>query len=642
LLARALSRDSTRDDDVTVVSLHALQGGRPGALLAANDEEPAPLPADALALPDGAMGRSLSLVAPVFAHGKAYAFTARPGRPFYELYPGRALHRTLGTGFLLTTLLTTLVALLAGRRQHLEQQVEERTRALRASESSYHGLFNFIRQAIYIQDPEGRFLDVNDGAVAMYGYSREEIVGQTPPFLSAPGRNDPAALAARLRAALEGQPQFFEFWGRRRNGEVFPKDVWVCRGTYFGRTVLIAVANDVSDRKRAEADKDRLQSQLVQAQKMESVGRLAGGVAHDFNNMLQAILGNASLALESAPAGDLREYLEEIRRSAQRSADLTRQLLAFASRQTVSPRVIDLNDTISGMLKMLRRLIGEDIQLLWAPGSDLWPVKVDPSQVDQILANLAVNARDAIGGVGRVTIETVNLVCTEGTLPSFPGCAPGEYVMIVVRDTGKGMDEETRAHIFEPFYTTKAPGKGVGLGLATVFGIVKQNHGFIHVQSEPGAGTVFQIGLPRTHLAPEPSPTAMPQARAQGGCETLLLVEDEGSILRFGREALARLGYEVLASSSPREALELARRHPRPIHLLITDVVLPEMNGRELAQTLSAMYPALRCLFMSGYTADVIAERGVLDEHVNFIQKPFHPDALAARIREILDEPGPA
>jgi PAS domain S-box-containing protein len=636
LLYRALSRESTRDEVSTLVDLYQLTPDGAPLYLASNEPGQAPLdPQDPVPFLDHR--QPLSLVAPVFAFGKTYALAARPSAEFMARHALHGLRRTALMGLSVTLLVTLLVGVLARHRDALEQQVLARTAQLRESESSYHGLFNSIRQAIYILDPQGRFLDVNDGAVAMYGYAREEFTGQTPAFLSAPGRNDLEETARQLQRALAGEPQYFEFWGRRKNGEAFPKDVWICRGTYFGREVVIAVANDVSERKRAETEKDKLQAQLLQAQKMESVGRLAGGVAHDFNNMLQAILGNVALALEDAPAGNQREYLEEIQKSARRSADLTRQLLAFASRQTVSPRVIDLNDTISGMLKMLRRLIGEDIQLLWVPGADLWPVKMDPSQVDQILANLAVNARDAIGGVGRVTIETANQTCCDIPRQEFPDCGPGDYVTLSVHDTGRGMDDETRAHIFEPFYTTKGPGKGVGLGLATVFGIVKQNKGCIRVQSTPGQGTHFTISLPRTLLPAEPAETPAGAKPRLGGHETILLVEDEQSVLRFGEESLRRLGYQVLTAGTPGAALERARQHASPIHLLITDVVLPEMNGRELAQLLSSLYPDLRCLFMSGYTADVIAERGVLDERVQFIQKPFSAEALAARIREILE-----
>jgi len=399
---------------------------------------------------------------------------------------------------------------------------------------------------------------------------------------------------------------------------------------------VAATASQVIQASRMEEAKALLEVQLRQAQKMESVGRLAGGVAHDFNNMLQAILGNAALALDGMPPdSSLRDNLEEIRRAALRSADLTRQLLAFARKQTISPMVLDLNDAVSGTLKMLQRLIGEDIQLIWAPGSSLWPVKMDPSQVDQVLANLTVNARDALEGGGNVTIETANVTLDNSYSYSHPECVPGNYVMLAVSDTGEGMDEETRAHLFEPFFTTKELGKGTGLGLATVFGIVKQNNGSIDVCSEPGQGTSFKLYFPRA--AAEAGVVAKPVAQQSlRGTETVLLVEDEEQILNLSRRILDLHGYTVLASLTPEAAIALATQHHGVIHLLITDLVMPGMNGKELKQRLMASHPGLKCLFMSGYTADVIAHHGVLDEGVYFLQKPFTIRTLAERVREVL------
>jgi CheY-like chemotaxis protein len=370
---------------------------------------------------------------------------------------------------------------------------------------------------------------------------------------------------------------------------------------------------------------------------MESVGRLAGGVAHDFNNMLQAILGNAALILQDLPADSpLREGMDEIRKSAQRSADLTRQLLAFARKQTVAPKVLDLNDTVGGMLKMLRRLIGEDIDLCWMPGANLWPVKVDPSQIDQILANLCVNARDAIIGGGKVTIETANVTLDAAHAGGHPEFAPGDYVLLTVSDTGQGMDEETQSHMFEPFFTTKEVGKGTGLGLATVFGIVKQNMGLVAVQSEPARGTTFRIHLPRSEAQ---AAAAAAGEQSPKGTETVLLVEDEEQILVLTKRILKQQGYDVLAARTPEAAIGLAGRHPGPIHLLVTDVVMPAMDGRELFDRVSALRPGLRCLFISGYTADVIAHHGVLNEGVQFLQKPFTIEGLALKVREALQQP---
>ena len=352
-----------------------------------------------------------------------------------------------------------------------------------------------------------------------------------------------------------------------------------------GRTQeLFCIDIDLSERKQAEAEKDKLQAQLIQAQKMESVGRLAGGVAHDFNNMLGVILGHTELALmHTNPSDPFHADLVEIQNAAERSADLTRQLLAFARKQTVAPKVLDINETVAGMLKMLQRLIGEDINLAWIPGFELGKVKIDPSQIDQILANLCVNARDAIAGVGKVTIETANAVLDETYSTAHAGFTPGDYVRLSISDNGCGMDKETLSQIFEPFFTTKEFGKGTGLGLATVYGIIKQNMGFVNVYSEPGHGTTFNIYLPRYagKAGQAPAESAVELATGQG---TILLVEDEPGILKLTTAILRKLGYTVLAASSPGEAIRIAEEHTGNLNLLITDVVMPEMNGRSISQ----------------------------------------------------------
>jgi PAS domain S-box-containing protein len=401
---------------------------------------------------------------------------------------------------------------------------------------------------------------------------------------------------------------------------------------------LLSICFAESDRKRAEEEKAKLQGQLTQAQKMESVGRLAGGVAHDFNNMLAVILGHTELAMENLdPSQPLYRGLQEIRKAAEHSADLTRQLLAFARKQNIAPKVLDLNKTVEGMLKMLRRLIGEDIDLAWMPGANLWPVKVDPSQIDQILANLCVNARDAIKGVGKITIETQDTTLDEAYCAASAGFIPGEYVMLAVSDDGRGMDKETQSHLFEPFFTTKGVGEGTGLGLATVYGIVKQNNGFINFYSEPGHGTRFTIYLPRYAGKAGVNQTTVSAKPAECGHETILLVEDEPAILKMTALMLERLGYKVLSADRPGKAIRLAEEHTGRIDLLMTDVVMPEMNGRDLAGKILTFSPNLRCLFMSGYTTDVIARHGVLDENVHFIQKPFSIKDLATKVRETLD-----
>ncbi len=401
---------------------------------------------------------------------------------------------------------------------------------------------------------------------------------------------------------------------------------------YAFRVLRMKAAGEQAVRKH-----DALEAQLHQAQKMEAVGRLAGGVAHDFNNMLAVISGHADLALEqTTPDGPLHADLLAIQKAAQRSADLTRQLLAFARKQTIAPKVLDLNDTIAGMLKMLGRLIGEDIRLFWKPANSLWPVNMDPAQIDQIMVNLVVNARDAIADVGKIIIETDQAEFDESYCEAHAGFIPGRYVLLAVSDNGCGMDKGVLAQLFDPFFTTKPRGRGTGLGLATVYGIVKQNHGFIGVYSEPGQGSTFKIYLPR-HAADQAgaSPTPAP-AIAPTGAETVLLVEDEAALLKLGKLLLERLGYTVLAAGSPNQARELAEAHASTIHLLLTDVIMPDMSGRELWQRLSALRPDLKCLFMSGYTADVIAHHGVLDDGVHFLQKPFSREALAAKLREVL------
>ncbi|MFH2063651.1 MAG: transporter substrate-binding domain-containing protein [Pseudomonadota bacterium] len=400
----------------------------------------------------------------------------------------------------------------------------------------------------------------------------------------------------------------------------------------------LSVMNMEKKRLRSEEERGKLHGQLIQAQKMESVGRLAGGVAHDYNNMLSVIIGFTELAMEkTAPDDPLYDDLKEIFKASRRSVDITRQLLAFARRQTIQPELIDLNTTVEGMLRMLRRLIGEDIDLSWRPGSGLWPVKMDPSQVDQMLANLCVNARDAITGVGKITIETKNVCFDQEYCTDHAGFVTGDFVLLAISDDGCGMDRETRDSIFEPFFTTKGVGKGTGLGLAVVYGIVKQNGGFINVYSEPGQGTTFRIYLSRhageTGRTEISELSEIPLSRG----EIVMVVEDEEAILKLAKRVLTELGYTVMDATTPGQAMLLAEQHSGEIHLLITDVVMPEMNGRNLADQLQARRPDLKVLFMSGYTANVIAHQGVLEPDVHFIQKPFSNKDLAVRVRTALD-----
>jgi PAS domain S-box-containing protein len=624
-------------------------------------------------------------------------------------------------------------------------------RALRESESSYSSLFRSVAEAIYIQDEAGRFLDVNDGAMAMYGYPRERFLGETPEFLSAPGRNDLATVAAGIGRALAGEPQRFEFWGRRANGEVFPKEVRLFPGTFRGRPAVMALAQDISERRRAESElrllreaieqvaeaivvtgrdgviqyvnpaferitgygRDEvlgrntrilksgvqppdfyrdlwdtissgrswqgrivnrrqdgtlyteelgispvvgetgaiahyvavkrdiheqleLQERLLQSQKMESVGRLAGGVAHDFNNMLSIVLGYGELARgRIPPEHPAQEHLEQILSAAERSSTLVRQLLAFARRQPIEPQIVDLNDLLARTGKLLRGLVSEEIDLVLDLGPGLWPVRVDPGQVDQVLANLVVNSRDAIAGTGRITVATRNVGHDDG---GGEAGDPPANVLLSVTDTGHGMDRATRERLFEPFFTTKGPGKGTGLGLATVYGIVQQNGGRIEVESEPGCGACLRIYLPRAEPSSEPSgEVAVPTTHEPGRGETVLLVEDSPQLLKLTGELLRRLGYRVLTAESAGEAGRLSAAAPGEIDLLLTDVVLPEANGRALAEQLAATQPRMRVVYMSGYSADIVLERGVVPRGVQFLQKPFTRETLARKIREALD-----
>ena len=376
-----------------------------------------------------------------------------------------------------------------------------------------------------------------------------------------------------------------------------------------------------------------------QSRKLESIGRLAGGVAHDFNNMLGVIIGHADFALKELDTSHPSYAdLEEIQKAAHRSAELTRQLLAFARKQTVIPKILDLNHSITGMLKMLEKLIGAHIDFSWKPEDELWPVKIDPSQIVQILANLCVNARTAIDGVGKITIATQNTHLDKSYSIEHPEFLPGDYVVLSVNDTGSGMDKETLKLIFEPFYTTQEVGSGTGLGLATVYGIVKQNQGIITVESTPEQGSTFKVYLPRQkgQIAENHSEVKKDVPRGQG--ETILLVDDEKPIAKMATKLLEELGYRVLTATSPNEAIKIAEEETSKIALLLTDVVMPKLGGRDLAQELSKTHPHLKKLYMSGYTADIIATHGVLDDETHFIQKPFSRESLAIKVREAIEQ----
>ena len=513
----------------------------------------------------------------------------------------------------------------------ISEDITERKQA----EASISKLSQAIEQSpvsIVITDIAGKIEFVNARFTQVTGYTYAEVIGQNPRILKS--GETPAEDYERLwKTISSGGVWQGEFRNRKRNGELFREQATIApvRNADNAITHYVAVKEDITERKE-------LEEHLRQSQKMEAVGQLAGGVAHDFNNMLGVIIGYTEMILDQEDLDDsLRQYLNQILAAGHRSAEITRQLLAFARKQTVVPKILDLNKTVEGMLKLLRRLIGEDIELAWLPGAKLWPVKIDPSQIDQILANLCVNARDAIAGVGKVTIETQIAVFDEAYCAEQRGFSPGEYAMLAVSDNGSGMDKPTMDKIFEPFFTTKPVGKGTGLGLATIYGIVKQNDGFVNVYSVPGHGSTFKVYLPRHTVAAGQEPEAQRTPSGLMGHETVLIVEDDISHLNMAKLILESYGYQVLAASTPGDALLVAREYREGVHLLLTDLVMPEMNGRELANRITALFPDILCLYMSGYTDDVIVDHGILEAGINFIQKPFSKQALAKKVREVLN-----
>lgn len=531
----------------------------------------------------------------------------------------------------------TIIGVVLVFRDQTAERAAERT--LLESEERFRLTFEQAAVGIAHIAPDGNFLRVNKKICDIVGYSKEELLKRAFQDVTYP--EDLATDLEYVQKLLNGTIDHYSIQKRylTKDGSI----IWVNLTVALVRKssglpdYFISVVEDITGTKKTEREHENLREQLTQAQKMESIGLLAGGVAHDYNNMLTVITGYTGMALQYTAEGEpLYKNLMEILKASQRSIDITRQLLAFARKQTISPEVLDFNTTMEGMLNMLRRLIGEDIDLAWRPGDNLWNVYIDPSQVDQILANLCVNARDAIGGVGKITIETGNISFDETYCRDHFGFTPGDFVLLAVSDDGCGMDKETLDHVFEPFFTTKAVGHGTGLGLATVYGIIKQNEGFINVYSELGKGSTFRIYFSRykgeiDEVSPEIA-LLVPQSHG----ETVLLVEDEPAILRMGKIMLERLGYKVVPASTPSEAMEMAGKHAGDICLLITDVVLPDMNGRDLADQIRILCPEIKILFMSGYTANAIAHRGVLDDGINFLSKPFSEETLGVMVNKVL------
>ena len=515
------------------------------------------------------------------------------------------------------------------RESRLREERELAVAALRASEEQYRALFENTPYPMWVFDLEThRLLAVNGAAIAHYGYRREEFLALKIEDLRAP--EDIPALEQHLATKEAGYHTTGPWRHRKKDGTLIEVQTSGHEITFAGRRAELVVIDDVTERKR-------LEEQFRQAQKMEAVGRLAAGVAHDFNNLLTAILGTTDLMIEDLPADDPdREGLLDIRGAAERAAVLTRQLLTFSRQQVVSPRMLRLNELITDLVKLLRRLLGEDVTIASALAPDCGAVKADPGQLEQVLVNLAVNARDAMPNGGRLTIETRN-VDLDADYPTERVMIPaGRYVMLAVTDNGTGMDAQTNARIFEPFFTTKPVGKGTGLGLATVYGVVQQTGGYIWLYSELGHGTSFKIYLPRVD-ADGPQPAEEEQrASALDGSETVLVAEDEEAVRLIIAKALEARGYRVLSARDGSEALELAAGHGG-IDLLVTDVVMPDMNGRELSRCLTEARPNLRTLYLSGYTDDAMLHRGVLQEGVAFLQKPFSLGALARKVRDVIE-----
>jgi hypothetical protein len=529
---------------------------------------------------------------------------------------------------------------LAATNLELEKEVAEHELtegALRDSEKRYRMLFESNPFPMWVYDLDAlTFLAVNEAAILHYGYSREEFLGMSVNDIRP--AEDLASACENVPNAAAGIEHACGRRHRKKDGAIIDVEITSHQLIFDERNAGVVLASDITERKRAEDALQATEEQLRQSQKMEAVGKLAGGVAHDFNNLLTAISGHSELSLRRlGPDDPLRRNVEVIKSASDRAAALTRQLLAFSRKQVLQPKVLDLNDVVVETNKLLRRLIGEDIDLLTVLEPSLGQIKADPGQIGQVLMNLSVNARDAMPRCGKLTIETSNIYIDEEYARRHVSVVPGWYVMLAVSDTGCGMDDATRKRIFEPFFTTKEVGKGTGLGLSTVYGIVKQSGGNIWVYSEVGRGTTFKIYLPRTDKLAEQLEASSGRDEAPAGTETVLLVEDEEIVRDMTQEILRMSGYHVLESSRGSEALAVCEQHKGPIHLMLTDVVMPQMSGRELAERLMPLRPEMRVLYMSGYTDDAIVHHGVLDEGMAFIEKPFTPNGLARKVRESLD-----
>jgi PAS domain S-box-containing protein len=486
--------------------------------------------------------------------------------------------------------------------------------------------------------PDGKITDVNKTTEQVTGVSRERLVGSDfSDYFTEPDKAREGYKQVFSQGTVKDYPLTIRHASGRTtdvlyNASIYKNEAGAVQGVF-------AAARDITERKRAEQEMRTLEDQLRQSQKMEAIGQLAGGIAHDFNNLLTVIKGYSQLALMELKEGDpLKPNIEEVQKAAERAAGLTRQLLAFSRRQILETRVLDLNTILYDLDKMLHRIIGEDIELVTKLADDLGTIKVDPGQIEQVVMNLAVNARDAMPSGGKLTIETANVDLDENYTRNHVAVTPGRYVMLSVSDTGVGMTPEVRGRVFEPFFTTKEKGKGTGLGLSTVYGIVKQSGGNIWVYSEPGKGTAFKIYLPRVDEPLEEAGEVVVQKEIAGRGETILVVEDEEKVRQLTVQILTKNGYTVLDASQGDEASHICKQHKGPIHLMVMDVVMPGMNGRELAKSLASLHPEMKVLYMSGYTDNAIVHHGILEKGLSFLQKPFTLEGLVRKVREVLDK----
>jgi two-component system cell cycle sensor histidine kinase/response regulator CckA len=523
--------------------------------------------------------------------------------------------------------------LAAIEKQTLKDQRRKAQTALKDSDERYRKILENVLVGVYQVTLDGKFIFANQKMTEMFGYSSYEELEAIDSIAELYARSEERQKVVDeiiSKGFIIGEREF-----RRKDGH----SIWVKLQTRKttnneGAIILEGLMEDVTEFKK-------LERQLLQAQKMEAIGTLAGGVAHDFNNILTSIIGNAELMLMTVDKdGPLREEIEEIKIAGERAAALTRQLLAFSRKQIVQPEILDLNELLTDIEKMVVRLIGEDVEIRMIPESALWRIEIDPGQMEQVIINLAVNARDAMPTGGKLTIETANMDLDENYFAEHGIVEerPGPYVMMAVSDTGSGMDKEVQEHIFDPFYTTKEKGKGTGLGLSTIYGIVKQNNGFIWVYSEPGQGSTFEVYLPKVKGDVKAEEKGQTPVENLDGFETVLIVEDNDSLRKLARTVLKQNGYKVLAAENGEDALRISMGNKGPIDLIVTDVVMPKMSGRETVERLQPLYPKMKVIYMSGYTDNSIVHHGVLTPGLNFLEKPFSPEGLARKVREVLDK----